>query len=589
MKVKFLLVISIILIVAASFVAHRVQTDSGNVKVKDIRFNGPGGVTLSALLYIPENATPRNPAPAIQAIHGYINSRETQSGFAIEFARRGYVVLALDQTGHGYSEPPAYYHKMGGPAGLAYLRSLDFVDKNKIGLEGHSMGGWASLSTAYRAKNDYQSIVLEGSSSGGFLAPQGTASFPRNLCLVFSTFDEFSNMMWDSPIAVDIVKSDKLKKLFNVPKTEDVQVGKLYGSIEEGTARILYQPRTTHPGDHLSNVAIGHAIDWFDKTLGAPNPIPIDKQTWHTKEVATGIGFIGCVLLLFAVGTMLLKTKTFQSLAGKPENAKPATGIGWWISAILATAIGPLVYFKSVLYAEPNIQRRLLMPQPITNCIIFWLMVVAIISLVLFVIWHIFNRKNGANAVSYGLASASGKTWKKILLSLWFAFVTVAAAYLALALMAFFFNVDFRYWIVALKPFSPLQFRIGLGYLAWFILFYLIFAVVMQGQLQRPQDSLVKKMIVAAVIGAAGYLVMLLYIYIPLFAGGTICFGLEPTTNHALFSIVALQLVPLFVLVSLISAYFFEKTGLIYPGAFVNAFFITWYMTAGTATVFKFG
>ncbi|WP_201721683.1 hypothetical protein [Caulobacter sp. B11] len=27
------------------------------------------------------------------AVHGYINSRETQSPFAIEFARRGYVVL----------------------------------------------------------------------------------------------------------------------------------------------------------------------------------------------------------------------------------------------------------------------------------------------------------------------------------------------------------------------------------------------------------------------------------------------------------------------------------------------------------------
>jgi len=32
--------------------------------------------------------TKENPAPGIVAIHGYINSREMQDGFAIEFARR---------------------------------------------------------------------------------------------------------------------------------------------------------------------------------------------------------------------------------------------------------------------------------------------------------------------------------------------------------------------------------------------------------------------------------------------------------------------------------------------------------------------
>ena len=41
----------------------------------------------------------RGPAPAFSR-----HSRETQDGFAIEFPRRGYVVLALDQTDRGYSE-----------------------------------------------------------------------------------------------------------------------------------------------------------------------------------------------------------------------------------------------------------------------------------------------------------------------------------------------------------------------------------------------------------------------------------------------------------------------------------------------------
>ena len=165
---------------------------------------------MSALLYIPPNATPQIPAPGILAVHGYINSRETQDGFAIEFARRGYVVLALDQTGHGYSDPPAFANGFGGPDGLAYLRSLEFVDKNNIGLEGHSMGGWTVLAAATAAPNDYKSMVLEGSSTGKPFAADGTPNWPRNVALVFAQYEEFSTLMWGVDHARDVTQSPKL-------------------------------------------------------------------------------------------------------------------------------------------------------------------------------------------------------------------------------------------------------------------------------------------------------------------------------------------------------------------------------------------
>jgi len=46
----------------------------------------------------------------------------TQDGFVVEFARRGYVVRALDQIGHGNSDPPTFANGVGGPDGLAYPR-----------------------------------------------------------------------------------------------------------------------------------------------------------------------------------------------------------------------------------------------------------------------------------------------------------------------------------------------------------------------------------------------------------------------------------------------------------------------------------
>src|SRR5947199_8077754 len=160
-----LLAVGIVLVFGGSLLAHFVQT-SGGIRIQDVRFAGANGSQMSALLYVPPNTTPKTPAPGILAVHGYINSRETQDGFAIEFARRGYVVLALDQTGHGYSDPPAFANGFGGPDGLAHLRSLEAVDKNNIGLEGHSMGGWAVLAAATAMPNAYKSMVLEGASTG---------------------------------------------------------------------------------------------------------------------------------------------------------------------------------------------------------------------------------------------------------------------------------------------------------------------------------------------------------------------------------------------------------------------------------------
>ena len=189
--------------------AHLTQT-SGGIKIQDVRFKGAKGNTMSALLYIPPNATAQTPAPGILAVHGYINSRETQDGFAIEFARRGYVVLALDQTGHGYSDGPAFANGFGGPDGLAYLRSLAIVDKKNIGLEGHSMGGWAILAAATAMPDDYKSMVLEGSSTGKPFAAEGTPSWPRNAALVFAQYEEFPDLMWGVDRARNVTQSPKL-------------------------------------------------------------------------------------------------------------------------------------------------------------------------------------------------------------------------------------------------------------------------------------------------------------------------------------------------------------------------------------------
>jgi pimeloyl-ACP methyl ester carboxylesterase len=592
---KWLLILALAMVIGGGMLAAWVQTDGGNVTIKDVRFIGTNGTGMSALLYIPKNATAKTPAPGIVAIHGYINSRETQDGFAIEFARRGYVVLAADQTGHGYSDPPAMANGFGGPDSLRYIRTLDIVDKDNIGLEGHSMGGWALVVAAQTYTNEYKSMVLEGSSTGTYGGNPGTATFPRNLGLVFSKWDEFSALMWNSPVPADIVKTPKLQAAFGISPTV-VEVGKLYGSVADGTARKLYQPAVTHPGDHISTEAIGDAVEWFQLTLKGGNGLPPSNQTWYWKEFGTLVALIGMMLFLFPFGAWLLSTSYFKSLVGAVPVRMGISGRGWWLGALITVAVPALTFFQLQHTGNDWIKASPLWPQNITIGIMAWAVGNGLITLVLFLLWHFgLNRKNGATFANYGVtwsgspqtatpattpASTSAKTWNwgAIGKSLLLAVCIIVPAYLLLALSDYFFKTDFRIWVLAVKLMSPVQFRIFLSFLVPFTFFFLVLGTALHGQL-RASENMAKEMVVNVLLLITGIVVLLVVQYVPLLAGGTLFNPAE-----SLLSIVAFQFVPLLSVVAMISTYFYRRTGHIYVGAFLNAMLITWIIVASTAT-----
>ena len=443
-----LAILGLILIVAGGLLARFTQT-FGGIRIEDIRFQGAKGNTMSALLYIPPNATPQTPAPGILAVHGYINSRETQDGFAIEFARRGYVVLALDQTGHGYSDAPAFANGFGGPDGLAHLRSLDVVDKTNIGLEGHSMGGWTVLAAATAMPNDYKSMVLEGSSTGKPFAAEGTPAWPRNVALVFAQYEEFSTLMWGVDLARDVTQSPKLWALFGTQGP--VEPGKVYGDIAQGTARVLYTPAITHPAEHISREAIGYSLDWFAKTLQGGTPRPADDQIWFAKEIGTLIALIGFVVLLLGAFDGLLEAPVFSHLR-LPEIADgtmpvhtAASGRRWTTAFLLSAFIPALTYYPAFALGGTFVTPSAYLPQGITNQIMVWAVINALITLALMP----FAPKRG---------SRTGIIGPSVLIAL----ATAVIGYAALWLADLAFKIDFRFWIVALELMSAKPFLIFL-------------------------------------------------------------------------------------------------------------------------------
>ncbi|HTX74529.1 MAG TPA: alpha/beta fold hydrolase [Rectinemataceae bacterium] len=574
-----LALIGLVLVLVGGLLAWLIQTEGGRISIRDLRFNGPNGSVMSALLYVPPNATAKTPAPGVLAVHGYINSRETQDGFAIEFARRGYVVLAIDQTGHGYSDPPAFANGFGGPAGLAYLRSLDIVDRNNIGLEGHSMGGWTWLAAAAVMPDAYKASVLEGSSTGAPFAKEGDPSWPRNLAVVFSQHDEFSGLMWSVPRGVDAAKSPKLEKVFGT--TDPIVPGKVYGSIADGTARVLYQPGGDHPNDHISTEAIGRAIDWFGQTLQGAKALPSSNQIWMWKEFGTFLGFIGLVLFMLGFGASLLGTKTLAPALRPLPETRGIRGGSWWIGAVITMGV-PVLTFYPFFRLGALVTASWFFPETITSQIMVWAVLNGLISLVLFLLWHhILNKKAGGNPRSYGLTEGAGIPWALVGRDFILALATIVVAGYVLHLADYFFKIDFRLWVLALKPLSGLQLGIFLRYLVPFAAFFLMSSVILNGQLRLPQARVSTRYWANIMLLAGGFLVFLAAEYIPLLAGGTLLTATEP-----LNTIVADQFLPLMVVVALFSTWFYEKTGRVYAGAFVNAMFVTWYIVAGQAIQF---
>ena len=561
-----------VLVLAGGLIASLVQT-SGGVKIQDIRFPGQGTTQFSALLYVPATATAQHPAPAVLVSHGFINTREMQSPFAIELARRGFVVMAMDMSGHGFSGGALGEQGFGGPAALGYLRTLPFVDKSNIGLEGHSLGGAPVVNAALAFPDGYKSIVLEGSTTGVLGQPgEGSTTFPHNLEVVMGQYDEFAPLMWQEAKGSDINRSVRLMKMFGT--TAPVVAGQLYGDIGAGTARMFVNPPVDHPQEHFSAAGVAAAVDWFQRTLqGAAAPKPPGDQIWFGKEIGTLIGFIGAVVLMLGTFQLLVPTRLFATLGQAPEPAARRRGPRWWLAFVVTTALPALTFYPLmkiaplVFFAPFALTRSLpfgltTFSEQITNQLAVWAVLTGLIGWLLS-----FVLRSGRPVFAPRWSEAWGA-----------AMASVGVAYLALVIVDLLFKVDFRFWVLGLKPFDARHFAYFVIYLPFFTVFFLLSLRGFCASLPVKGESEASALIIGALAMALGFSVMLLAQYLNMRATGLLL-----TPGEPLNTIIAFQFVPLLAVIGVIAAFTYRRTGDYAAGAFICALFITWYIVAGTA------
>jgi pimeloyl-ACP methyl ester carboxylesterase len=558
-----LLTIALVLILAGSLVANAVNTAGGKVDVKDVRFADSEGTIMSAFLYIPKGVTAENPAPGMLVIGGGDTNREAFANWSLEFARRGYVVFDVDKYVEGYSEglPFDMSRSFGGPAAFKYFLSLDIIDKDNIGMMGHSMGGQAIAGVAAAFPDSYKAMVNVGST------PRPGA---RNTAMILGVDDGDDEAT--------------LGPIFDPIDVNTLEIGKVYGSMEDGTAKVLYSVPYPHATEIVTPKTLAYGLNWIQDAIPAPNPIPGNSQIWLLFHFGSVFAAVGFVMLFLALGSILLKTPFFKSLVKPVPEFKGNTGLAWWIGAVLTVVITTFtLFYFHYLFQHYLIPSTKLWPMDRPNGIMGWALATGLISVIIILLNHfVLKGDRNATAYNYGVTDENGKVeWVEIGKSLLLAFAMFAIGYYVLVLVYRWLLVNFGVFEMAFRLLTPERFAVVLQYLIpWFIA-YIMLGANLHG-LMRPKDGKAKlwKEILINIILLAPWFYLWFPIYFArLYNGGaamSFAGGGMIMMKDWLWSFP-----PTLTVVAVISTYFYHKTGRVYVGAFLNAILVVWTMVGG--------
>ena len=549
---KPLLVFAICVIVTfvSAGLGSFIQTGFGSVEIETgfivpEKSEASGGlpVRIAYKLYRPGGADAAHPVPAVLAMHGYQNDKETNAAFSIELARRGVAVLSVDLYGHGSTDPgmrgrgwgkykvtnlnktlsgPDRYYvmmtfsvldffrpeissgladsSMGGKSAWRFLSSLPYVDSGRMGVTGHSMGTWASWSVA-AAFPEHRAVVLQC----GEVFPldyydSGKIKF-NNVLLLQAQYDEFDNFR-DYGRTVPGLEKTPLRYHDFMGQNSPVEWNKTYGSFANGSARRMELLKTNHRLVSYDDHALTTAMDWFTSALDLKTDLADTNHIYMLKEVLNLISMLAALISMLPLFLILVRFKFFAPLAqGLDPNPRVLSPKKRRTTIIIAVLISGLTFpfltqlGHGLLPLPENIFRM-----TIGNGFITWLSFLMLVSLIMLIVWYKrgAGKKDNWTLSDLGLdgipepglpivrpANRSGRIIVRAIIA---AFILVGAMYVLLCISVLIFKIEFRFIWPFFRPFSLERLGQFFVYLPFYAAFFLVNAgVKLYGQLRIPE------------------------------------------------------------------------------------------------------
>ena len=326
--------ICLTIIFVSSFLASFIQSGFGKVSIELKQLKTDDGQTLVYDLYKPKLSNSENKVPLVIVVPGFQRSKEALSNIAIELSRRGIAIALIDPYAQGMSSSSSSRiaattqgYGMFALVDYAYQGNFPFVDVDKIGSTGHSMGGNAAIRGAdyfgKEAIRNEQASKLHSVYVSGYvltLRDEILKDSRSNMGISYALYDEgaFRNELkgWDAGNME--IAPESLRVINNVlsdkNQIEKVELGKYYGDKNDRSLRVIFNEKLLHPFQPYNKEATENQLDYFDTVLGFPNKINSSNQIWQFKEFFTLMNMVVSLLMLIPLTKSILKFKFFKSL-----------------------------------------------------------------------------------------------------------------------------------------------------------------------------------------------------------------------------------------------------------------------------------
>jgi len=600
---KFLF-ICIGIIFIASFFASIVQTSFGSVNIQLKKLETDDGQTLVYDLYKPKSANSSNKVPFVVVVPGFQRSKEALSNIAIELSRRGFAVALIDPYAQGMSSSSTTRfaatdqgYGMFPLVDYAYEGNFDFVDTNKIGSTGHSMGGNAAIRGAdyfgkeaikLNTKSKLDSVFVSGYVLT--LRDDILKDSKSNMGISYALYDEgaFRNELkgWDA--ANMEIAPESLRVINNILEKDSqigrVELGKYYGSKDNNNLRVIFNEKLLHPFQPYNKEATANQINYFDRVFGFPNKLEPNDQIWQFKELLTLINMVISLIMLIPLTRMLLQINFFKEIIKPIPDALPVQSkrskIVFWIIFFISASIAcitfiPMVDIAKVLFADAaNRELTWFFPQRMNNSVMLWAALNGTIGIIIFLLsFYFFGKHHGVKKKSWGLKVSKKELTKTIILGI----LVFSIYYAILFLNYFIFHIDYRFWFMGVRVFQPEMLLVLLMYFPLFFIFFFSNSLRVNGSMRFKNQSEWQSRLIAGFANSLGLILIIVIQYVTYAFTGTVYWTTNWLSVNLLFGIV-----PMMFILPYFNRIFFNMTGRVYLGPIITCLIFIMILSTNT-------
>ena len=664
-----LTVISLVGIMLFSIIGSSVESVGGTIEVSDHTLtkadtdeynrgqplNGTSftiddpTVRISYTMYRPKDAVSTNPYPVIFVVPGFTRTKATMSQYAIELARRGSVVFTIDPGSQGGTTYGGYeadengdyiYDKDGNKtqnsysvarSGMGYLlqyvynnvERFDFIDRDSIGLVGHSAGGGDSAKLAADlAGESFETSIIKSLYISGYIKTSAANVFAKlrcNTAMSYAKYDEGEFRYQDANQAYEVIAlrfiNEVNSKTNGANGTFDTFIHDFeYGKVSKGTYRIIHNEETNHCFEMYDGKSIANTINFFKVTLDLDTNLDDNSQIWFGKELSNGLSLVCAFMLILALVCLVVDYVPFMksvALAGKARLAnekeiREAYSVDQYTNKHSTVAKKDMTFGKRALFWLPTILTAIIacldyiplarlsmdlfpdaagnvytffFPARMMNAVFLWAVVNGLVGLVVWVLtsvlentYYIIHSKITGSECKADWAKFKGLKVnpKDLGITLGLAVVLFFVFYGVLQVVYMVTHQDFRFMLISASPLQGRFLVTWLIYLAGFYIFYVSNSIRVNLGVAREGFKEWQVMLVGLLANSVGLVFIIIINYFPYFTTGTVYYGFYSATDLSemwLYINMIFGLIPMMGILPIFNRIVYKKTGNVYAGA----------------------